>query len=365
MTDKLTITKIQLVFLLFQTQIGIRVLELSYDLHKKVGISGWISVILTGIAVQLILTVMYFLCIRFPKESLYEFMVHIVGKKIAILLAFAFVAHFTLNATSVLSGGIMRLQAWAYPLTPPWAIGLLFLIIMLYFCGQNLRVIAQFDGLVSILFVLLVVLLIWGLEDSDIRYIFPLFDSGWTKIFKGIKPAWFAFTGMEIFLLSYMLVDDKKGVYKFLTFENVLVTLFYTFVVLVCSLSLTPNQSLQVTTPVLFLLKSLGTMIIERIDLIFMSIWLISLASTIISYIYGASRGLQHIFNAGNRTQDYVLYTSAIAFLFSLYLDNEQKQDILNSVLITENFVFIAVIPLLLLIGTLVGKKRGKGDGTI
>lgn len=364
MRDKLTITKFQMVFLLFQTQIAIRVLELSYDLQKKVGISGWISVILTGIFVQVIITIMYFLCRQFPNETLYELMAHIIGKKLAAFLSLAYVAHFTLNATSVISGGITRVKSWAYPLTPPWAIGLLFLIVLIYFCRQNLRAIARFDSLASILTVMLVVLLIWGLEGSDIRFIFPLFDSGWVKIFKGIEPTWIAFTGIEMFMFCYANVDNKKGVYTFLTFENVLITLFYTFVVLICSLSLTPAQSLQVTTPVLFLLKSLGTMIIERIDLIFMSIWVICLATTSVSYIYAASRGLQHIFKGQNRTKDYVLYTSVIAFLFSLYLDDEQKMEILQSILVNENVVFIALLPLLLLLGTLLINNRQKGGGT-
>lgn len=73
-------TRMQLFAFILQTQVGIGVLSFPYVLHKAAGVDGWISILLAGACVSLLLTIYVALCKRFPGQNLYEFVPLILGK---------------------------------------------------------------------------------------------------------------------------------------------------------------------------------------------------------------------------------------------------------------------------------------------
>src|SRR5690625_5226046 len=74
------ITTFQLVFLLVHFQIGIGIITLPYDVYMKAKSDAWISLLATGLIIQLILLLYGALMKRFPSNNLYEIMHILFGK---------------------------------------------------------------------------------------------------------------------------------------------------------------------------------------------------------------------------------------------------------------------------------------------
>jgi amino acid permease len=66
-------SRFQLFGFILQTQIGIGLLAFPYELHKASGVDGWISLLLAGGIIQLLLLAYIALCGRFPNRNLFEF----------------------------------------------------------------------------------------------------------------------------------------------------------------------------------------------------------------------------------------------------------------------------------------------------
>lgn len=73
------ISRLQAVFFINQTQISIGILALPHLLMMKSGSSGWISILLTGLLVQLTFSLYMILFHRFPKMNLYEMLEEVFG----------------------------------------------------------------------------------------------------------------------------------------------------------------------------------------------------------------------------------------------------------------------------------------------
>ncbi len=73
------ISRLQGVFFINQTQISIGILALPHLLMMKSGSSGWISILLTGLLVQLTFSLYMILFHRFPKLNLYEMLEEVFG----------------------------------------------------------------------------------------------------------------------------------------------------------------------------------------------------------------------------------------------------------------------------------------------
>src|SRR5690625_2578234 len=89
MIGKNNITTFQLIFLLIHFQIGVGVITLPYDVYMKAKSDAWISILLTGVIIQLIILLYGALIKRFPSSNLYDIVQILFGRifgKIFIIL---------------------------------------------------------------------------------------------------------------------------------------------------------------------------------------------------------------------------------------------------------------------------------------
>ena len=107
--------------------------------------------------------------------------------------------------------------------------------------------------------------------------------------------------GFEIILIAFPKVNGSSvAKLKAISIANGFVTLFYTFTVWICFIVFSPKQIELIPEPVAYLLRSLHIGIIDRTDLLFIPIWMITVVASIASYYCAASIGIGHIFNLGN-----------------------------------------------------------------
>lgn len=166
--------------------------------------------------------------------------------------------------------------------------------------------------------------------------------------------------GFEIILIAFPKVNGNSvAKLKAISIANGFVTLFYTFTVWICFIVFSPKQIELIPEPVAYLLRSLHIGIIDRTDLLFIPIWMITVVASIASYYCAASIGIRHIFNLANHKKA-VPIVGIIAFSVALFIDTPEELKVIATFTDKFTYIFIVVLPLLFLLYSVIRKKKGE-----
>src|SRR5699024_5490375 len=120
MISKTEISSFQLVFLLIHAQIGVGVITLPYDIFVKAGSDEWISVLITGIIVQIFIFIYGYLLRRFPDYSLFDICIHVLGKFVGRIFILLLILSYLSVTTLIMARFSYFLKTWMMPMTPKW-----------------------------------------------------------------------------------------------------------------------------------------------------------------------------------------------------------------------------------------------------
>ncbi|WP_242272929.1 GerAB/ArcD/ProY family transporter [Bacillus cereus group sp. BfR-BA-01538] len=358
MITKNTITQGQLVFLIIQTQIGITLLSLPYNAFTTAKGDAWIATLLAGSIAQFFTLIIWLLCRRYPNDTIFTLAPKLMGKMLGNVLSFTYIIFFIAVATFQLVIYSRVLQKWVMVNTPLWITSLSMVITGIYISKQLLNVTARLYMFVSVFLIILVFLVTYSFKDANIQYILPIADSGWLPIFKGVKNVANSAVGFEILLVIYPFIQGKaSGKLKMMVIANLLVTLFYTYVVFATLVYFSPQEMRILPEPVLYLTKSLSFHIIERTDLIFLTIWIIFVTTSFCNYVYSAASGLATLFRSKSHAM-FAPFVGVIAFFCSLIPHNKAAITVFSNFLSNFAIISIFILPLFLLFVSFARNKK-------
>jgi len=360
-TKKYSITKFQLFFVLIQSQIGIGLFSLPNVVQESAKGDSWISIILAGAGVQFLLIVYLFLLKRFPDDEFAQITQKILGRTLGKIINFFFYFYFIMTGSlsTILMVKLINLQL--LPITPNWMISLLILSACIYLTISNLKIIARFFVLAFTLIILLLFLTLFTLLlPQEIQFILPVGNSGIKNILIGSNSALFSMVGFEALLFLYsFIIHNNKGVLKTISLANIFVTGFYTFIVFICLISFSPDQLNLIREPLIFLFRGLSFKMFARVDLIFLSFWIVPMTTTIIAYLFLASKSLR---NEEKSYKKIVVINGILIFLISLIPHTDEITNLFTKYISYLNYAVIYVIPVLLLILSIIFKKHETGE---
>ncbi|MCZ6939988.1 spore gernimation protein GerK [Bacillus mycoides] len=353
------ISPVQLTFFVIQCQIGVGILSLPNRLHPIAKGGGWISILVAGLAIQIIILLMWFLLKRFPNANIYEIVCMMFGNKFGKLLGLSYVFYFTLIGMTVMLNACNVIKVWVLQATPWYAILILFTIACCYVAYNTFKVIVRFYVMASILILPMALLIALGLSRADFSYIFPITEAGWWNIIQASKETITAMYGFEIILIAFPKVNGNPVArLKAVSIANGFVTLFYTFTVWICFIVFSPKQIELIPEPVAYLLRSLHIGIIDRTDLIFIPIWMITVVASIASCYCAASIGIRNIFNLDNHKKAVPL-VGLISFSVALFIDTPEELKVIANSTDKFTYIFIIVFPFVFLLYSLFRNKKG------
>ncbi|WP_190284803.1 GerAB/ArcD/ProY family transporter [Bacillus sp. S3] len=362
MKNENQMTKLQMITFLLQTQIGVAFLSLPFDIHKYAKGDSWISLLLTGFFMEILVIFYLILCHRFPNQHLFQILESIFGKAAGKCFTLLYIGYFLLTGSTIIVLFVYILKKWMLPYTPYWVIVFLMVIMGIYIAIENLNVIARFYFIATFILFLFIVIPPIAFKDGNFHFIMPIGYSGMTNIIKGAAHATLAWQGMETFLLiAPFVMATAKEKAKAVTLANVLITFFYSFLTFICLIYFSNDEIRLLPQPVLYLLKSFSFKIIERPDLIIISFWIILVGTSFISYLYGASFASVYLFKKRTR-KPFVYGAACICFFFALFFNGEDKMEKLTKYTTYTGFIFLIAIPVFLLVISLLFKKRQKGE---
>ncbi|MBP0723650.1 GerAB/ArcD/ProY family transporter [Bacillus sp. RG28] len=358
--EKSRISQGQLMFFVIQSQVGVGILSLPNKLQATAKGAGWISSIIAGLVVQVIILILWALCRRFPSDSIYSFLPKITGKFLGNLIGFAYIGYFLFSAGTVLSAFADVAGKWVLQATPRWALLLLTLLTCVYLVKENVRVIARLFVISSLTIIVMVILSLFGYANANYTYVFPIMEAGWVKIIKAANDALFPLIGYEVLLVIYPYVEgNNAGKLKAASLGSMLITLFYTFEVFTSLIIFSPGVMPSVSEPLIYMLKGFSFQIIQRIDLIFLSIWIFIVSTAIVSWLYMATSGLGRLFHRGEHKKA-APYAALIVFILAMIAQNPSITDLFDRMIRIFHYTFVIGLPLILLIFSyLFNKKEG------
>ncbi|WP_064093194.1 GerAB/ArcD/ProY family transporter [Rossellomorea aquimaris] len=367
MKNQNNLTSIQLIFFVIQTQIGVGVLGLPFNVFSVSKGDAWISILLAGAVVQILMIGFWILGRRFPTKSLFQYSKQLVGKVMGTFINVSYIVYGLLVTALVLMYSTAIISSWALTLTPKWIIMLLLIGTAVYLGREKLSQISDVYVVVSslIFFLIIISVLVLILYPVEWRYLFPIGHSGATNILKGVKEAYFSMLGFELLLIifPYFQNNGERSILYSVSFANLFVTSTYTFLTIVSLVTFSPEELKIVPQPVLYYVKSLYLQIVERIDLVFVSLWVVNVITSLTSYLYLSTEGSTYTIKRFNRGT-YTMLFGILAYLIALIPGKENEMELFNKLVISLSYFYIVVIPFSLLIISFILKKNERGKET-
>ncbi|WP_433742261.1 GerAB/ArcD/ProY family transporter [Falsibacillus pallidus] len=353
-----SVSPFQLFFIILQAQVGVGLLSLPFSVHAYSKQDSWISVIIAGAVIQGFIIVIAMLCKRFPTMTVFEIAPFLFGKLAGKALNMMYLIYFLAVALLIALLSVGVIKDWILAYTPDWILYVLIMSSALYLARENIRIIARFTGLVTIFIVFFILFYLMGLTNVNYRYLFPMAHTNYVDLLKGAHASIVSMLGFEILLVIFPYINGKSGkVLKVSLIASGFTTLLYVFFMVITLMYFSPAEIEVIPEPVLYLLKSLVYQSIERLDLIFLSFWLITMITSIVVYIYLASKCLSVFLFKGSHKKTSPIICGTI-FVFTLFIKNEDVIQVFSKYVSLSSYVFTFVFPFLLLIVSILFKKK-------
>lgn len=353
------INSFQLALLLAHAQIGVGMITLAGDVHMEAKSDSWLSMIMAGLIIQVLIFLYGFIMKRFPNETFFEVLELMVGKVIGKITILMYIVYFIAVGSILLAKYAVILKSWMMPLTPNWILTITLSVLGVYAAKENLHVISRFFILATFVIFVFLGFIIYSFKDANYTYILPVGQAGFTAIFKGAMTSANAYQGLWYLLVISPFVKASNGeIVKVSTIVNCFVTLFYLLIVLASQLFFSSRELDIITEPLFYLVKSFSFSIIERPDLLFTSLWVVLVVSSVIVLYFVTSLGLRTLFSTERRTP-FVYIVALASFIASIFIYGEYQVDYIAKMLSKIIIIFSIGIPLFILLLSYMLKKKG------
>ncbi|MFD6443229.1 GerAB/ArcD/ProY family transporter, partial [Peribacillus sp. NPDC060186] len=230
--DKYKVSPFYVFFLVHSMQTGIGVLSFQRVLAKSAGTDGWISIILAGLIVHILIWIIYKIFSIVPGDII-SANTHAFGKWLGNFFSLLFIIYFLILGMTVIISYINVIHVWMFEEVPTWSFTLVFLILIYYINTGGFRTVTGVTFLSVLLTYWLIFVLFYAMKYSVFTNLLPIFDHSILDILKGVKDNSLTMIGFEMILMFYPFIKDAKTSHKYAHGGALTTTLLTVFIYLV------------------------------------------------------------------------------------------------------------------------------------
>ncbi|UTR12688.1 spore germination protein [Evansella sp. LMS18] len=344
---------------IIQTQIGAGFISLPFSVHTSERSSdGWITVLLIGIIIQILITLYTLLAKRFPSLTFFEITTAVFGKFIGKAISAAYILFFLLIAAHILIVYCTVIEVWVFPQTPDWVIISSMSLVALYLVKEKLQIITRYHTVICYLLFILPVLSLPAYGNVEFRYLLPVGGSGLFTILSKIPDGFLSFIGFEVMLFLYPFVKGtNKQKYLAATYSNIFFTVYTTYFSILTYIFFSPEELKLVPQPVLYILKAFTFPVFERVDILFLSTWTVLISTSLVSYAYLTALGVKQTLRLQHH-KTAAPYVMALCTLIALYPRNDLTVEKFLGQVSILSIAFTIAVPVLVFLIALLFKKQ-------
>ncbi|MDQ0273016.1 GerAB/ArcD/ProY family transporter [Cytobacillus purgationiresistens] len=355
--DSAKISPFLVYYVIISLQVGIGVLSYQRILAKQAGHDGWISIVIIGIVIHIIMWMMFKMAETAEGDiiSVHQYVIgNMAGKVVSFLLVF----YFMLYIIIVLLNFIEVIQIWMFPdLSTFWfSLALMILSTYLVFGGFRTVVGSSFFGLVLPAY--LVLTFVFTFRYTDFTQLLPIAEHSITDLLKGSYYMSLTVVGFEILLFVYPFIKEPKKSKKWAHLAVLTTTVFYTLLALISFAYFSEAQLQKTIWGTLSMWQIVQLPFVERFEYIGVANWILILLPNIVISLWVASRLLKRTTKLRQRKGTILI--SVIVVIVVKFFDTGQEIQALND--LTEKIIFgfaFVYIPLLFF-ATMITKRVKK-----
>jgi spore germination protein len=357
-TDQLSTYQTTMFFINFIFGAGILILPRSVTEKVKTS-DSWISVIISGIIILILVLLIIKLCRKYSNETFYQFSQKIVGKWIGLFISSIIIVYYIVLAAFEVRAMSETTRLFLLPMTPTWAIMMPFLWIGIYLVIGGITSIARMLEIIFPITVLCFILVIFlGIGIFDIDNLRPVLGNGIMPVLNGIKTTSLSFAGFEIIFFVFVYMKEKNKAVKVAIFGIGVPFIFYSITVVAVVGAFSVDGVLLQTWPVLTYVRSyeIPGLIFERFDSILLVIWIMQIFATYIIAFFVAAQGLAQILKKKS-FQPFLFGIIPFIFIIAMIPRNINETFKMGGILGNSAFLLYGILPILLLIISFVREK--------
>lgn len=297
MDDKNLLTGGELTFFIIGTILGIGLFQLPYEIVKKVGQDGWIATILGTVYPLYIIAISSYIIKKCPNDNLVVLSKRHFGKFLGSIFSLLYLFEFVTIVSSIVAGFVRILRIYAVGFVPYNNIAIIIIFISIYAVYEGIKNLARMQKLTFYILLVITSVSLGAIKDASILNVMPVLENGIVPCLKATKTTIYPYSGMEVLLLIYPFVKNKKAIYKDAIKSLVICTCFYTWVVFITIYYLGTDIILKSPWPFSLVTESIDFPVISNTRFIFIFLWSIAVFITTADSYYIVSLGLSYITN--------------------------------------------------------------------
>lgn len=325
---------------------------------------AWISELI-AFPIELIMAVIIVgLALRFPTQSLFDYPKMIFGKIVGTVIILGYLWYFFFISVTLLRELSNFITTVFLQTTPPIVVMTVFLAVVAYTVYLGIEPLARFTDLFLPLLLFMTItswIFIW--PDLDFTRLMPvLVEQGLPTVVKGGIVASSGFMFCAAIGVLFPLINTQKRVMGIVALSLLTATVFISFTTAITIAALGAKQAEMVSFKGLSISQIITIgQFAERLDPIALIVWVGSTFIKVSVFFYCFISGLRQSIQS-EKAQVFIIPSAIMVAVFSLlvFTDFPQLQDFLSSGLVIHNYIFILVIPTLMLVTALIFNKKGE-----
>lgn len=359
----------QLALVIICSIFGVAILQLPAGLAETVGNEGWLVLIFVG---MLVLFSIFLICKAgslYNDEGLVGASKNTFGKILGVILIIPILTTIFVATCSVCQIFTISIRIFLIDKTPSYAILIPFLfLIMILTRGELKDILRFFQFMVPIIIIIVLAINLLTLIGADFTNLLPVFQKSPMEYLRGVQRSTFSHLGVINLLVIYPYIQkrDFKSSFKASGLSLIFVTVSYVIINALCISKLGVGETKWLIHPTLSLIKSafIPGGFIERLEGVFMSLWVIVIFATICMAVYCISVIISDIFDF-NHSKHVVTIIIPLIYVFGATVVSILDVHIINRMNdLTTGFYSLFIFPsLFLIINKIKSKKRGDKSG--
>ncbi|WP_044640384.1 GerAB/ArcD/ProY family transporter [Risungbinella massiliensis] len=350
-------------FVIHGMQIGVGMLGFERIVAEHAEQDAWISVLLSGLALHLILWMMYKILER-GKGDIFQIHHQMFGRVFGNIVSgilFFYVAALFVNTLRSYEEVI---EVWMFPQLNTWFFSGVLVILAFYFVAGGFQVvtgIAIFSLLVGLPLVLLE---FYPLKEAHFINLLPVLNHSWTDMLLSTRSMTFTNLGVEFLLFFYLYIKEPNKSKKWAHYGVAFTTSIYLLYLLV-AITYFSAEKLKITVwASLTLWKTVDLPFIDRFEYMGIAIWLFVILSNLALTLWSAQRYFQTFSKVSPRK--ITLLLCIIMWITSNLFKGRIEINYFTNFLNQFGFYFLFIyIPFLFLLQRLIQKMRSTTNAKV
>lgn len=348
------------VFLLPAMQIGVGVLGFERIIAKEAGYDAWVSVLIAGAGVNVLIWLIYKILTRNP-ETPDLFTVHrdLFGRSAGGLLSSLFIIYFAAQSLDLVRTYLEVIQVWMFPaMNIPAAAALLLLLIYSYTIG-GFRVIAGFCLIGTVIVQPLLFLKLFPLQHAHYYHLIPHLDHSAADLLNGAKRMTVNYLGFEMLLIYFPFIKEREKSQKWAQSGALYTCMIYLVSALTAFAYYSEEQLKTVIWATLTLWKIVNLPFIERFEYAGISIWLFNVLPSACLAVWAVTRGMKLVY--GFRQKNTLRVLLILLLACCILLTTREQINWFNTAISGVGFYMVSLyIPVLFICQAAIYRLRGR-----